>query len=323
MTAIATLPTDGLAITERHRPSSLDAIVGQGYVVEYLTDFLEAPHSGAFLFLGPTGTGKSSTARALAGELGCDLTEPELGGYRVIRGGEQTVDTIREAIRNLWARPMFSKDGWKVLAIEEGDRMSEAVCFLWQSALEDLPSKTVVIFTTNFPERFAEALYDRIEKLPFASDGEALAVEAERLIASIWEKETGSMDPPKLSDLPGVVNADGLISFRRAVAALGPLLRHRGLAPMPAAPARPDVIPVTTRVRSPRATSRPEPDAPTAPLALPAMPRSPKGENVPALAKHLDALRDLFVGLGERCLDVSDAIKQTEARLKAARKTRR
>ena len=121
MTAIATLPTDGLAITERHRPSSLDAIVGQGYVVEYLTDFLEAPHSGAFLFLGPTGTGKSSTARALAGELGCDLTEPELGGYRVIRGGEQTADTIREAIRNLWARPMFSRDGWKVLAVEEGD----------------------------------------------------------------------------------------------------------------------------------------------------------------------------------------------------------
>lgn len=175
-------------------------------------------------------------------------------------------------------------------------------------------------FTTNHADKFPARFLDRCERLEFESRADVMAPDVERLIASIWEKETGRMDPPKLDDLPGVVDDDGTISIRRAVAALGPLGRRRGPGPMPPAPRRPNVLPVTTRVRNPKV----EPGLPTAAGLLDDLPATPKyaGDDYAKLAKHREQLLDLYNELGLKCEEVDQAVIATTAKMKIIQKRR-
>jgi Rad3-related DNA helicase len=83
------------SLTERYRPTSLDAIWGQDAVVKVLRKFAANPYSTAFIFEGETGTGKTSAALALASAMGCDLGQKEFGGVQAIASGEQSADTVR------------------------------------------------------------------------------------------------------------------------------------------------------------------------------------------------------------------------------------
>ncbi|MFA6134578.1 MAG: AAA family ATPase [Phycisphaerae bacterium] len=214
------------ALTEKYRPRTLDALWGQVGVVRALRAFLAAPFPTAFVFEGETGTGKTSAAIALAAELGCDLAQkpPEFGGLHVIASGEQTADTIRD-IHNLMWRSPFSGSGWKVLIVNEADRMSVAAETIWLDRLESLPPKTVIIFTTNFPEKLSQRFRDRCTRLAFESDADRLSDTARNLVKAIWQRETGKA--PKPDAVAGVVERateDGKISLRRVVQVLSPML---------------------------------------------------------------------------------------------------
>jgi hypothetical protein len=63
-----------LSITEKYRPKNLAALRGHARIVAMLKSFTKNPCSKAFLFSGPAGTGKTSAAYAIAGELGCDFS---------------------------------------------------------------------------------------------------------------------------------------------------------------------------------------------------------------------------------------------------------
>lgn len=208
------------SLTELYRPRRLPEMVGQGSVVWRLQDFLEAPHSAAFLFEGPTGVGKTTAALCLAAELGA----VEYGGLEQIRSGMQDGEAVERALESLRYTPMLGS-GWKVLIVDEADYMSPKAAQLWLSALEDLPPRSLIVFTTNRPEKFADRFLDRCERFQFESDAEMLGVDAQVLADSIWWRETGREDAPEVSGLPGIRDDSGAISFRRVVRALEPLLR--------------------------------------------------------------------------------------------------
>jgi DNA polymerase III gamma/tau subunit len=65
-------------------------VLGQPKVVKTLQAFARNPYSTALLFEGETGTGKTSTAVALASALGCAVDQAEFGGLSMIASGEQT-----------------------------------------------------------------------------------------------------------------------------------------------------------------------------------------------------------------------------------------
>jgi hypothetical protein len=208
-------------LSDRHRPAWLADIVGQSYAVLQLADFVASPYPSAWFFAGETGAGKTTAAMAVARELGA----VEYGGLWRIESGTQTDETVTAALESLRYTPMLGS-GWKVIVVDEADHSSPKAKQLWLSALESLPSKSVIIFTTNHPEKFDTRFLDRCERLEFASDAAMLGQDAQNQINLVWLKETGDMDAPNIDDLPGVV-IDGVISFRRAVDALTPLIRDR------------------------------------------------------------------------------------------------
>jgi hypothetical protein len=208
-----------VALTEKHRPKDLASVVGQGAIVFQLAEFADAPHSAVFLFEGPTGVGKTTTALALAAELGA----VEYGGLHQIKSGTQDAEAVEQILDSLRFTPMLGS-GWKVVIVDEADYMSPKASQLWLSALEDLPPYSVVIFTTNHPEKFTPRFLDRCERFKFQSDPGLLRQDAQALANAIWADETGRSDAPNVAGLDIV--AGDAISFRRVVRALEPLIRQ-------------------------------------------------------------------------------------------------
>ena len=248
-----------LPITEKYRPRALAQIRGNERIVNMLRSFIKAPTSKAFLLAGPPGTGKTSAAFALAGELGCDLetTPRECGGLFEIASGELTADNVREMFRTTLAYRPFYGSGWKVLIANEADNMSTQAQFVLLDILENLPPQTVVVFTTNDPDKLPARLRQRCEchtfKTPvrgFNEGASAAEIAAQALIDDVWRAELGgAVAPPSLYDLDGWKDA-GHVSFRSVLAALDPEIRCARLnlaetmpakistpAPAPAAPA--------------------------------------------------------------------------------------
>jgi hypothetical protein len=326
----ATIPNE--KITEKHRPATLSEVVGQGEVLYQLGSFLDAPHPNAFCFEGPTGVGKTSVARALAAEFGLHKHHVD---YFEIDSGKQDGGAVENIIDLFRFPPMMG--GYRFVVVDEADGMTPKAAQLWLSCLESIPDRTVLVFLTNHPEKLPPRFLDRLERLSFRSDGRTLKQDAQALVDSIWEKETGSaMDAPEVDDLPNAIDRDGVISFRRCVEALGPILRDRARSkPMP--PGRPTVAfapaperptrPVAPSPQPARSVAAPAPrKRPTvrqaAPVANRAKPR-PEPRDLTRLRVAMNQLLAEEATLGDLCHDacaVADGIRAEWKRLpKSAR----
>jgi MoxR-like ATPase len=206
--------TQTLALTERRRPATLSAIVGQPFAVMQLADFVDRPFPQAFLFSGATGIGKTTAAFALANELGVNREWNLIH----IKSGEMDAEAVESALKT--SRCAGIGNGWKLILCDEADMMSSKARSLWLSALEALQSheygKTVIVFTTNNPGKFDDRFRDRCDHIEFESDARTLHVDAERLLADLWFDEGLNGAPPRLDAVKGLV-VDGAISFRRLV----------------------------------------------------------------------------------------------------------
>src|SRR5262249_38930392 len=196
----------------------------------------------AFLFEGDTGTGKTSAALLLAEALGVLVAEGPFGGLHQIASGEQSGQTVREKMRDLRSRPFFGS-GWQGLIVNESDALTASASIIWLDALEDLPPRCVVVFTTNCAAKIPARLRDRCERLTFEGSALLLRPALQEMTDRVWREEGCPGDPPDVETLD--VFDGGNASFRRLLQALTPRApaAPAGPAGPPAAPPRPPVGP--------------------------------------------------------------------------------
>jgi hypothetical protein len=230
------------SLADRYRPRTLAEVVGQPWAVDQLQRFVEQPHSTAFLFEGGTGTGKTSAAMALAADLGIDVPNDELGGLHQIASGEQTGESVRRVMNGLRVSP-WTGSGWRMLVVNEADCMTPNAAYIWLDALENLPARCVVVFTTNHPEKLPARLRDRCERFRFEGGYLALTPYLPELIARVWKGETGRDDAPDLDALGTIQDEDGNVSVRRVLQLLTPWVRN-GIRPEE----KPAVVDTETRI---------------------------------------------------------------------------
>jgi replication-associated recombination protein RarA len=165
--------------TERYRPRTMSEFVGLAKPKQVCKALAANPlqFGSGFLFVGPSGTGKTTMAAALA-----ELIPAEV---HHIPSQECTVSTL-ENICAVCARvPWYGKKIHLIL-IDEADQMRPAAQLYCLSKLDGtakLPD-TLWIFTCNSTERFQDRFLSRVKTIEFSSYG--IASETAALLARIW-----------------------------------------------------------------------------------------------------------------------------------------
>lgn len=204
-------------LTEKYRPIRLAQLVGQAQAVAILQSYAAHPYPTAFILDGATGTGKTSAALALANELGCDVGKDELGGVWQIASGEQSVSNVRDLLGRLHFVPFYGS-GWRVCIINEADQMAPQAETVWLDALEHLPPRTCIVFTTNNPAKLSDRFKDRCQSLAFASKpSDAVRDAVRELVRRICREELGDADAITAEQVADGLVRDGAISYRRVV----------------------------------------------------------------------------------------------------------
>jgi len=217
-----------IRLLQKYHPKKLTDVLGQSAVVQSLKMFVKAPYSCAMLFWGESGVGKTCTAHALARDLGVAVDAEELGGLHEIASGEMTGEAVRSKMNALRLSTLWGSH-WRVLIANEADRMTAGAETIFLDALEHLPSKVVVVFTTNEPERLSKRLRDRCEVYGFVSDPDQLAPALQAFAKRVWRGEGRKGAPPDLKTLgmPTLGSLDTMhASFRLAAQQIARHLRE-------------------------------------------------------------------------------------------------
>jgi DNA polymerase III gamma/tau subunit len=173
------------SLSEKYRPRDLADFVGLEKPKKVLTKFAASPFpNAAFLFVGPSGTGKTSAALAL-----CEMVRGEL---HHIPSQSCNVATVEDITRQCHYVPRDNT--LHVVLVDEADQMTAQAQLAFLSKLDGtaFPPQTVFIFTANDTERLQDRFLSRCMTLQFSSHG--LAKEAASLLERIWIAEAGSTE---------------------------------------------------------------------------------------------------------------------------------
>ncbi len=171
-----------VSLYRRFRPGRFDEIKGQDHVVRVLRSAVRDDRvSHAYLFSGPRGTGKTSSARVLAKALNCEApVEGEPCGVctscvEITRGNSLNVHELDaasnngvDAMRDLVAHAGLGTPGrWKVYIVDEVHMLSTAAANALLKTLEEPPSHVVFVLATTDPQKVPPTIRSRTQHLEF------------------------------------------------------------------------------------------------------------------------------------------------------------
>jgi replication-associated recombination protein RarA len=170
------------SLSEKYRPHSLQDFVGLEKPKKVLAKFAASPFpNAAFLFVGPSGTGKTCAALALCEMIGGELHH--------VPSQSCNVATVEDVTRQCHYVPQ--NNTLHVVLVDEADQMTPQAQLAFLSKLDGtaFPPQTVFIFTANDAERLQDRFLSRCMTLQFSSHG--VAKEAANLLEKIWQAEAG------------------------------------------------------------------------------------------------------------------------------------
>ena len=176
------------ALYRKYRPTKLSELVGQEEAVSLIGNQIEKENLGhAYLFSGPRGVGKTSLARIIALQLGCD---PIFDISEIDAASHNKVDDIREM--NESVNFIASSPGKKrVFILDEVHMLSNAASNAFLKTLEEPPEHIIFILATTEPERVLETIKSRTTQIVFKKITEDEII---KTLKKIGKKEKITLD---------------------------------------------------------------------------------------------------------------------------------
>lgn len=194
------------SLYRQYRPQSFDDVVGQSHITRTLRNAVaENAVAHAYLFTGPRGTGKTTTARILAKALNCengptpdpdvscqdciDIAEGRHPDVHELDAASRTqVENVREEIIGRVAYAP-TRGTWKVYIIDEVHMLSTHSFNALLKTIEEPPPRTVFVLCTTHPHKVPETIHSRCQRFDFHRIGIEDIVGRLRHISSAEEIE--------------------------------------------------------------------------------------------------------------------------------------
>ncbi len=212
-----------LALYRRYRPKTFDEVIGQEHVTIPLKNALENNRvHHAYLFSGPRGCGKTTSARILARELNGLKPDDPMDVIDIIEidaASHGGVDDARDLRERAFFAPVNSK--YKIYIIDEAHMVSPQGFNALLKLVEEPPPHLKFIFATTEPDKVIGTIRSRTHHYPFRLVPPKLLSE---YLLEISKKEGIEVDP---NALPMIVRAGGG-SVRDTLSVLDQLIAGAG-----------------------------------------------------------------------------------------------
>ena len=172
---------DYKVLYRKYRPTNFNEVVGQDNTIKLLkSSIIDGKIAHAYIFSGPRGTGKTSTAKIFAKTINCLHSENGLPCgecencrnfnsssdiYEIDAASNNGVDQIREIIDNVKLSPISSK--YKVYIIDEVHMLSTSAFNALLLTLEEPPAHALFILATTNIENVPITILSRCQRLDF------------------------------------------------------------------------------------------------------------------------------------------------------------
>ena len=144
--------------TEKHRPDELSEVVGQENIVDRLEAFVKEDEVPHMLFAGPAGTGKTTSAIALAKDLYGDSWKDNF--METNASDERGIDVVREKIKN-FARTKSMGADYKIIFLDEADALTSDAQQALRRTMEQFSENCRFILSCNYSSKIIDPIQSR------------------------------------------------------------------------------------------------------------------------------------------------------------------
>jgi DNA polymerase-3 subunit gamma/tau len=186
-------------IARRWRPKQFDELVGQDHIVQTLRNAIESKRiAHAYLFVGPRGTGKTSSARLFAKSLNAEggpsvapdneseISQAIMNGscmdvIEIDGASNNSVDQVRELREDCQYAP--TQCSYKIYIIDEVHMLSTAAFNALLKTVEEPPPHVIFIFATTESHKVLPTIVSRCQRFEFRPISDEVIVEKLATIA--------------------------------------------------------------------------------------------------------------------------------------------
>ena len=186
---------------EKYRPTDLSTYVGNEHLKEKVKVYLESEDVPHLLLYGKAGTGKTTLAKIITGNIDCDA-------MYINASDENSVDAVRFKIRS-FASTVGFKDS-KVIILDEADYLTPNAQAALRNLMETFSKHCRFILTCNYVERIIDPIQSRCQSFKVVPPSKKEVAEQ---MVNILKQENCTFE---LADIALIVNA-GYPDIRRVI----------------------------------------------------------------------------------------------------------